>query len=79
MRNAATLATSVMSSRTPGRRGDCANAVTECSTSALALNATSSRAAGASPLLRLLRFRSPPDLPASEALLMEKRGGREIG
>ncbi len=30
-------------------------------------------------MLRLLRFRSPPDLPASEALLMEKRGGREIG
>lgn len=63
-----------MSSRTPGRRGDCANAVTECSTSALALRATSSSAAGCSPLLRLLRLRSPPDLPASAAL--RARSGR---
>jgi len=29
LRSVATLATSWMSSRTPGRRGDCANAVTE--------------------------------------------------
>lgn len=78
LRRAATLATSCMSSRTPGRRGDCAKADTECSTSALALSATSSSAAGCSPLLRVLRLRSPPDLPASAELCAVKAGGREI-
>ena len=66
-------ATSVTSSRTPGRSGDCARAWTAASTAWSACIATSSSPAGSVALPRLLPLR---DLPATAPLFFARRGGR---